>query len=107
MIIWLSLSRDSNGIEVGKIADGDGKALGVRIRYSFDGPKLLGTGGARIRLYSKREKLFDMRIHFRKGIHDPSRNSWTNWGALTTNSRVSLTAPFVFGTKNELKSSRM
>ena len=25
---------------------GDGAALGVRIRYSFDGPKLLGTGGA-------------------------------------------------------------
>ena len=25
---------------------GDGTALGVRIRYSFDGPKLLGTGGA-------------------------------------------------------------
>src|SRR5260370_38402942 len=25
---------------------GDGEALGVRIRYSFDGPKLLGTGGA-------------------------------------------------------------
>src|SRR5271165_5379585 len=25
---------------------GDGGALGVRVRYSFDGPKLLGTGGA-------------------------------------------------------------
>jgi NDP-sugar pyrophosphorylase family protein len=25
---------------------GDGQTLGVRIRYSFDGPKLLGTGGA-------------------------------------------------------------
>ena len=25
---------------------GDGEALGVKIRYSFDGPKLLGTGGA-------------------------------------------------------------
>jgi len=25
---------------------GDGESLGVRIRYSFDGPKLLGTGGA-------------------------------------------------------------
>jgi len=25
---------------------GDGETLGVRIRYSFDGPKLLGTGGA-------------------------------------------------------------
>ena len=25
---------------------GDGGALGVRIRYSFDGPQLLGTGGA-------------------------------------------------------------
>ena len=25
---------------------GDGSAHGVRIRYSFDGPKLLGTGGA-------------------------------------------------------------
>src|ERR1700760_376353 len=25
---------------------GDGEALGVRIRYSFDGPLLLGTGGA-------------------------------------------------------------
>ena len=25
---------------------GDGKAFGVKIRYSFDGPKLLGTGGA-------------------------------------------------------------
>jgi NDP-sugar pyrophosphorylase family protein len=25
---------------------GDGRAHGVRIRYSFDGPKLLGTGGA-------------------------------------------------------------
>jgi NDP-sugar pyrophosphorylase family protein len=25
---------------------GDGKALGVRIKYSYDGPKLLGTGGA-------------------------------------------------------------
>jgi N-acetyl-alpha-D-muramate 1-phosphate uridylyltransferase len=25
---------------------GDGKALGIRIAYSFDGPKLLGTGGA-------------------------------------------------------------
>ena len=25
---------------------GDGKALGVRMRYSYDGPKLLGTGGA-------------------------------------------------------------
>src|SRR5580704_13056220 len=25
---------------------GDGEALGVRIKYSFDGPKLLGTGGA-------------------------------------------------------------
>ena len=25
---------------------GDGKTLGVRVRYSFDGPKLLGTGGA-------------------------------------------------------------
>ena len=25
---------------------GDGEALGVRIRYSFDGPILLGTGGA-------------------------------------------------------------
>ncbi len=25
---------------------GDGKTLGVRIRYSFDGPLLLGTGGA-------------------------------------------------------------
>jgi NDP-sugar pyrophosphorylase family protein len=25
---------------------GDGAALGVRMRYSFDGPKLLGTGGA-------------------------------------------------------------
>jgi NDP-sugar pyrophosphorylase family protein len=24
----------------------DGEALGIRIRYSFDGPKLLGTGGA-------------------------------------------------------------
>ena len=24
----------------------DGEGLGVRIRYSFDGPKLLGTGGA-------------------------------------------------------------
>jgi len=24
----------------------DGESLGVRIRYSFDGPKLLGTGGA-------------------------------------------------------------
>jgi NDP-sugar pyrophosphorylase family protein len=25
---------------------GDGSALGVRIKYSFDGPQLLGTGGA-------------------------------------------------------------
>ncbi len=25
---------------------GDGSALGVRIRYAFDGPRLLGTGGA-------------------------------------------------------------
>jgi NDP-sugar pyrophosphorylase family protein len=25
---------------------GDGEALGIRIRYSFDGPNLLGTGGA-------------------------------------------------------------
>jgi N-acetyl-alpha-D-muramate 1-phosphate uridylyltransferase len=25
---------------------GDGSAWGVRLRYSFDGPKLLGTGGA-------------------------------------------------------------
>jgi len=25
---------------------GDGESLGIRIRYSFDGPKLLGTGGA-------------------------------------------------------------
>src|SRR5260370_35534479 len=25
---------------------GDGETLGVSIRYSFDGPKLLGTGGA-------------------------------------------------------------
>jgi len=25
---------------------GDGKTLGVRLRYSYDGPKLLGTGGA-------------------------------------------------------------
>jgi len=25
---------------------GDGEALGVRIKYSYDGPKLLGTGGA-------------------------------------------------------------
>jgi N-acetyl-alpha-D-muramate 1-phosphate uridylyltransferase len=25
---------------------GEGEALGVRIRYSFDGPQLLGTGGA-------------------------------------------------------------
>ena len=25
---------------------GDGSALGVRMRYSFDGPRLLGTGGA-------------------------------------------------------------
>src|ERR1700757_2191256 len=25
---------------------GDGEGLGVRIKYSFDGPKLLGTGGA-------------------------------------------------------------
>jgi NDP-sugar pyrophosphorylase family protein len=25
---------------------GDGSALGVRMRYSFDGPQLLGTGGA-------------------------------------------------------------
>jgi N-acetyl-alpha-D-muramate 1-phosphate uridylyltransferase len=25
---------------------GDGEVLGVRLRYSFDGPKLLGTGGA-------------------------------------------------------------
>jgi N-acetyl-alpha-D-muramate 1-phosphate uridylyltransferase len=25
---------------------GDGKALGVPLRYSYDGPKLLGTGGA-------------------------------------------------------------
>jgi len=28
---------------------GDGSAWGVRIEYSFDGPKLLGTGGALIR----------------------------------------------------------
>lgn len=28
---------------------GDGAAWGVRIEYSFDGPKLLGTGGALIR----------------------------------------------------------
>ena len=25
---------------------GSGETLGIRIRYSFDGPKLLGTGGA-------------------------------------------------------------
>ena len=25
---------------------GDGSAFGVELRYSFDGPKLLGTGGA-------------------------------------------------------------
>ena len=25
---------------------GDGKALGVRMKYSYDGPRLLGTGGA-------------------------------------------------------------
>src|ERR1700719_4898647 len=25
---------------------GDGASLGIKIRYSFDGPKLLGTGGA-------------------------------------------------------------
>src|SRR5277367_3618920 len=25
---------------------GDGEALGIRLRYSFDGPILLGTGGA-------------------------------------------------------------
>src|SRR3984893_4234751 len=25
---------------------GNGSALGVRMRYSFDGPRLLGTGGA-------------------------------------------------------------
>jgi len=25
---------------------GDGETLGIKIRYSFDGPKLLGTGGA-------------------------------------------------------------
>jgi NDP-sugar pyrophosphorylase family protein len=28
---------------------GNGKRLGVRVRYSFDGPELLGTGGAIVR----------------------------------------------------------
>jgi NDP-sugar pyrophosphorylase family protein len=28
---------------------GDGRAYGVQLEYSFDGPKLLGTGGALIR----------------------------------------------------------
>jgi NDP-sugar pyrophosphorylase family protein len=32
---------------------GDGAAWGVRIDYSFDGPKLLGTGGALIRALPK------------------------------------------------------
>jgi NDP-sugar pyrophosphorylase family protein len=32
---------------------GDGSAWGVRIEYSFDGPKLLGTGGALIRALPK------------------------------------------------------
>jgi hypothetical protein len=40
-------------------------------------------------------------------IHDPLRTSRTNAGAFTTNSRVSLLGPVVFGTKNELKSSRI
>ena len=30
-------------------AIGDGAELGVRVRYSFDGPELLGTGGALVR----------------------------------------------------------
>ena len=38
---------------------------------------------------------------------DPPRTSLTSAGAFTTNSRVSLPAPVVFGTKNELKSSRI
>src|SRR5271170_4794462 len=32
---------------------GDGSKWGVRIEYSFDGPTLLGTGGALIRALSK------------------------------------------------------
>jgi NDP-sugar pyrophosphorylase family protein len=32
---------------------GDGSAWGVQIEYSFDGPKLLGTGGALIRALPK------------------------------------------------------
>lgn len=38
-----------------KIADfyGDGKKWGVQIDYAFDGPKLLGTGGALIRALPK------------------------------------------------------
>src|SRR6478609_11184851 len=31
---------------------GDGRSLGVRIKYSFDGPKLMGTGGAIMRALS-------------------------------------------------------
>ena len=32
---------------------GDGSKWGIRIEYSFDGPKLLGTGGALIRALPK------------------------------------------------------
>jgi len=37
---------------------GDGSAWGVRIDYSFDGPKLLGTGGALIRALPKLGEAF-------------------------------------------------
>ena len=35
---------------------GDGAKWGVQIEYSFDGPKLLGTGGALIRALPKPKK---------------------------------------------------
>jgi len=42
-----------------------------------------------------------------EGIYSPSRVNWTRTGAFATNSCLSLPVSVVFGTKNELKSSRI
>jgi NDP-sugar pyrophosphorylase family protein len=45
--LWLpSNPKDWSIIKRGRSLTSSGESLGVRIRYSFDGPKLLGTGGA-------------------------------------------------------------
>src|SRR5438874_4409482 len=47
---------------------GDGKRLGLQIKYSFDGPTLLRTGGALKHVRSERETGFDDSVRERRPL---------------------------------------